>query len=757
MNWFRNLKIRMKLALGFGLVLILLLGIAAYSVYTAFKIDADYSYMDEYPAQRLVLWSEVESRFHAIRRSASHSGFFFGRDNHLTNVESLKTALEQDIAALDDALSQIKTRLQNDPRKAEDERVSMIASVDSISGRMTTWYDLLPRAIVNAFLAGDQERAVTAFTENAAFASEALAEIQANYARSTSDAADLSVSTTASSQTAIIVLVVISAITLIFGVILALIITGGITRPIGQLVHTVNEVADGRLSVNIDRERIAKDEIGILTSAVIKLIDTILLIVSSLEQMSGELAAGDIEARTDAARFKGSYKEVAESVNNMVGELVGETIAFMDCISEFGSGNFKADMKKLPGKKALMNRNVDTLRVNLTNVADEINSLVTAAADGNLNNRIDAKKYKGDWAALLSGLNALMEAVAKPIKEAADVLKYVAEGNFDNRMEGNYHGEFLAIKRSVNDTVTNVASYIDEISAVLDALAQNDLNQHIKREYVGKFSNIKESLLNIIATFNRVIADILAAADQVAAGSKSISESSMTLAQGASEQASSVEELNATVQTINESTHRNADNAKEAENLSVESKASATQGDADMNMMLKAMDDIKESSNGISNIIKTIDNIAFQTNLLALNASVEAARAGEHGKGFAVVADEVRSLASRSQSNAQETALLIDESISRVNEGMVIAQKTAETLRTIIESVSKVSNIITGITAASQEQAFAIGQVMEGINQITEVVQSNSATSEESASASEELSSQADVLKGLVETFKLRG
>jgi methyl-accepting chemotaxis protein len=230
----------------------------------------------------------------------------------------------------------------------------------------------------------------------------------------------------------------------------------------------------------------------------------------------------------------------------------------------------------------------------------------------------------------------------------------------------------------------------------------------------------------------------------------------MTLAQGASEQASAVEELNATIHMIHGTTVKNADDAKESETLSAESKESAAKGGEDIGKMLKAMDSIKESSNGISKIVKAIEDIAFQTNLLALNASVEAARAGEHGKGFAVVAEEVRNLARRSQDSVGETAGLIGESIARVNEGMSIANETSESLRLIIGSVSKVSEIIKGINTASHEQAHQIKQVLEGIEQITGVVQRNSATSEESASASEELSSQAEVLKELVDVFKLK-
>jgi len=203
-------------------------------------------------------------------------------------------------------------------------------------------------------------------------------------------------------------------------------------------------------------------------------------------------------------------------------------------------------------------------------------------------------------------------------------------------------------------------------------------------------------------------------------------------------------------------TKTNAENAGKANSVAEQTKDLAVAGNARMQEMLSAMDEINQSSNNINKIIKVIDDIAFQTNILALNAAVEAARAGQYGKGFAVVAEEVRNLAAQSANAAKETTALIEDSIRKAGDGTKIAKETAEALGRIVEGVEAVSSLVSGINAASTEQAAAIAQINEGISLVSQVVQANSATSEESAAASEELSSQAEALKKMIGQFRVK-
>ncbi|MBW4841229.1 MAG: MCP four helix bundle domain-containing protein, partial [Paenibacillaceae bacterium] len=307
----------------------------------------------------------------------------------------------------------------------------------------------------------------------------------------------------------------------------------------------------------------------------------------------------------------------------------------------------------------------------------------------------------------------------------------------------------ILISRMISKPVTQLMTAAEKI-------ADGNLDVEIVNVHRDEIGVLATSFRKMTDNLNDVMTHIQAASEQVASGSKQVSDVSISLSQGATEQASSIQQLSASIEEIASQTKLNADNAALASQLAEQTRNNATMGSEQMNEMLKAMDGINTASDSISRIIKVIDEIAFQTNILALNAAVEAARAGQHGKGFAVVAEEVRNLAARSANAAKETTGMIENSVRKVEGGTKIANDTATALKAIVCDVEKVANLVGDIATASGEQSTGVNQINQGILQVSQVIQANSATSEEGAAASEELSSQADLLREQVERFNLR-
>jgi len=421
------------------------------------------------------------------------------------------------------------------------------------------------------------------------------------------------------------------------------------------------------------------------------------------------------------------------------------------------------------------------LGAKLDGISTEITTLARAAKSGNLNARVDLSAHQGEWANLMSELNELVasmaskahwyESIINSFPFVVSVIDNDMNFTFLNKvgrefigipweqLEGKHCSAWAHTCSACNTDKCGVRAYkrgemtseymAGEGHYQITVSALHDANGK-QIGYIEVDQDVTE-MKNMIQRLNDLMVEIKSVSEQVSQGSHQISHSSNELAGGAQNQAQKIEDLNHSIDLINDKTQATSKNITNANDLSKNAKENARLGNEEMKQMVSAMQGIKEASDGISKIIKAIEDIAFQTNLLALNASVEAARAGEHGSGFAVVADEVRNLAARSQLSAQETNALISESGQRVVRGTEIALKTAQTLEAIVQDFDNVSKIIAEIDQDSAQQAKSIAQMSGGIMEIANIVSQNSAASEEAAAASQELSAQADILMRMFE------
>ena len=351
---------------------------------------------------------------------------------------------------------------------------------------------------------------------------------------------------------------------------------------------------------------------------------------------------------------------------------------------------------------------------------------------------------------------SLVRAIVPPLEETRRAMVAMSQGDLSQPVTFESENEVGEMCHALRVSQKVLAGTVEDISHVTTSMANGDFTVESTADFPGDLAPIKSSINELIAHMNDTMSNISNSADQVAGGSDQVSNSAQALAQGATEQASSVEELSATITDISNTAKKTSEAAESASRSANEAGEQVSASDAYVKQLNEAMGNISSSSQEISKIIKTIEDIAFQTNILALNAAVEAARAGTAGKGFAVVADEVRNLASKSDQAAKATTDLIDGSIAAVKEGVEVVERVTESLQKTIHLTTAAVAQMNSVTEAVETQTNAITQVTVGIDQISAVVQTNSATSQECAAASEELSSQAAIMHQLMSEFKVR-
>lgn len=359
---------------------------------------------------------------------------------------------------------------------------------------------------------------------------------------------------------------------------------------------------------------------------------------------------------------------------------------------------------------------------------------------------------------IVKNLLYIQKELIQPIIIIEKQMHCIAEGNLSAEFEMEINeSEIGLLAHAIHNTKSTLKSVIGEISSTLEEMAKGRFDITLKENYIGELSQIKKSFEEIFSELNEAFSKIQTAANHVNDGSSQMAEAAQDLAEGTTNQASVVEEILASMNTIENTIEEDAKEAKESADAVVQIGTSLSKSYEMMIRLKNIIDEMNKSSEQIGGIINTIDDIANETNLLALNATIEAARAGEAGKSFAVVAEQVKSLADASAQAAQNTSVLIENSIELIKEGTKMAEITATDLNEVMQDTKESVTRMVSIAESSQTKIVQIQEITEGVNQIAAVVETNSATAQETAASSQEQSSQAQVLRDMIDKFQIRG
>ena len=696
-----NMKVGTRLGLGFAAVIFMLIVVAVMGITNMRNLQTEIGDMinDKFP--KTVWANTMINNIDVIARAMRN-----------ILLMSDKDAITKELVQIEDARAKIKENLEKLQDKIHLEAgKAMLAKV--VEARIkyvdsqTQFIKMVKdgrQAEAKTYLLDEIKPLQSAYIDSI----DKLIDFQSDLMVKVGEAADKQV------QTALMIIIIMGLIAIALGVGIAFWIVRNLMKQLGgepdYAAHAVSKIAQGDLSIDLD---LKPGDTSSLLYSLKTMQDSLRKIVAEIKRIVEDAAIrGDFSTKMDLNGKAGYTKELSDLLNSLSN------------VSETG--------------------------------LNDVTRVATALSNGDLSQKI-TKDYPGVFGLTKNGVNSTVDALTKIVEEIKNIVEDAAiRGSFSTKMNMSDKAGYTKTLAELLNQLSDVTDTgLRDVVRVAEALAAADLTQTITKDYPGLFGQTKDAVNTTVQNLQKLVGEVRVSVDTIGTASKEIATGNTDLSQRTEEQAANLEETAASMEELTSTVKQNAENANQANQLSLTASTVAEKGGTVVHEVVGTMSAINESSRKIVDIISVIDGIAFQTNILALNAAVEAARAGEQGRGFAVVAAEVRNLAQRSAAAAKEIKTLIDDSVNKVEVGTRLVDDAGKTMEEIVNAVKRVTDIMSEIRAASDEQSKGIEQVNQAITQMDEVTQQNAALVEEAAAAAESLEEEAQNLTRSVSVFRL--